>query len=381
MRLSRCVGLAAAFVALAAPAAAQAAQNSFTVENVRTQAQRAAVARTGAAIVAVDHGHVTVTASRSDLPQAPARRVQGALARPAPPTSRPPTRRTTTTRRWRRRRRPSRPPTRRIVPPLQHRHLVRGPRACWAVKISDNVGTDENEPEVLFTANQHAREHLTVEMALYLLNQLTAKYGDRHADHEPRQLRARSGSSRRQPGRRRVRHRHRLLPLVAQEPPAQHRLERGRHRPQPQLGLPVGLLRRLVAARSRRRPTAAPSAFSAPETAARARLRQQSRVVGGVQQIKAHIDFHTYSELVLWPYGYTTANTAPGADRRRPARRSPRSASRWPPPTATRPSRPATSTSPTARSTTGCGATHKIFPTRSRCTRGRRARASTRPTR
>ena len=37
-----------------------------------------------------------------------------------------------------------------------------------------------------------------------------------------------------------------------------------------------------------------------------------SRVVGGVQQIKANIDFHTYSELVLWPYGYTTANTAPG---------------------------------------------------------------------
>ena len=37
-----------------------------------------------------------------------------------------------------------------------------------------------------------------------------------------------------------------------------------------------------------------------------------SRVVGGVQQIKAGIDFHTYSKLVLWPYGYTTANTAPG---------------------------------------------------------------------
>ena len=30
-----------------------------------------------------------------------------------------------------------------------------------------------------------------------------------------------------------------------------------------------------------------------------------SRVVGGVQQIRASIDFHTYSELVLWPYGYT----------------------------------------------------------------------------
>ncbi len=35
-------------------------------------------------------------------------------------------------------------------------------------------------------------------------------------------------------------------------------------------------------------------------------------MVGGVQQIKTNIDWHTYSELVLWPYGYTTANTATG---------------------------------------------------------------------
>ena len=58
-------------------------------------------------------------------------------------------------------------------------------------------------------------------------------------------------------------------------------------------------------------------AFSAPETQ-RVRDFVNSRVVGGVQQIKADIDFHTYSELVLWPYGYTTANTAPDARRRRP---------------------------------------------------------------
>ena len=37
-----------------------------------------------------------------------------------------------------------------------------------------------------------------------------------------------------------------------------------------------------------------------------------SRVVGGKQQIKAAIDFHTYSELVLWPFGYTDDDTAPG---------------------------------------------------------------------
>ena len=37
-----------------------------------------------------------------------------------------------------------------------------------------------------------------------------------------------------------------------------------------------------------------------------------ARRVGGIQQIKTHIDWHTYSELILWPYGYTTADTATG---------------------------------------------------------------------
>ncbi|HSG39345.1 MAG TPA: M14 family zinc carboxypeptidase, partial [Thermoanaerobaculia bacterium] len=46
------------------------------------------------------------------------------------------------------------------------------------------------------------------------------------------------------------------------------------------------------------------AAFSAPETAV-VRDFVESRVVGGEQQIKAHIDFHSYAELVMWPYGYT----------------------------------------------------------------------------
>ena len=50
-------------------------------------------------------------------------------------------------------------------------------RDLVAIKISDNVGTDENEPEVLFTHHQHAREHLTVEMALYLLREFGEDYG------------------------------------------------------------------------------------------------------------------------------------------------------------------------------------------------------------
>ena len=49
------------------------------------------------------------------------------------------------------------------------------------------------------------------------------------------------------------------------------------------------------------------SAFSAPETQV-VRDFINSRVVGGKQQITVAIDFHTYSELILWPYGYTTTN-------------------------------------------------------------------------
>ncbi|WP_203915539.1 M14 family metallopeptidase, partial [Rhizocola hellebori] len=54
-----------------------------------------------------------------------------------------------------------------------------------------------------------------------------------------------------------------------------------------------------------------PSAFSAPETQ-RIRDFVLSRRIGGVQQIKVNVDIHTYSELILWPYGYKTADT--GAD-------------------------------------------------------------------
>ena len=39
-------------------------------------------------------------------------------------------------------------------------------RDIWAAKVSDNVATDEDEPEVLIDALHHAREHLTTEQAL-----------------------------------------------------------------------------------------------------------------------------------------------------------------------------------------------------------------------
>ncbi len=50
-----------------------------------------------------------------------------------------------------------------------------------------------------------------------------------------------------------------------------------------------------------------PASFSAPETT-RVRDFVNSRIVDGQQQITVAIDFHTYSELILWPYGYTTTD-------------------------------------------------------------------------
>lgn len=49
-------------------------------------------------------------------------------------------------------------------------------RDIWAAKVSDNVGLDEGEPEVLVDALHHASEHLGVEQALYLLRTLTSDY-------------------------------------------------------------------------------------------------------------------------------------------------------------------------------------------------------------
>ena len=175
-------------------------------------------------------------------------------------------------------------------------------RAIWALKISDNVGTDENEPEVLFTANQHAREHLTVEMAMYILNQLVNGYNANDA-------RIRSIVSGREIW---------IVPMVNPDgveydiATGSYRMWRKNRQPSPtdlnrnwsfQWGC-CGGSSGTVSSETYR----GPSAFSAPETQV-VRNFVNSRVVGGAQQIKSHIDWHTYSELILWPYGYTTANT------------------------------------------------------------------------
>lgn len=183
-------------------------------------------------------------------------------------------------------------------------------RAVYAIKISDNVATDENEPEVLFNAHLHAREHLTVEMALYLLNQFTGQY---------------AGDSR----IRNIVNSREIWILPDLNPDGgEYDIATGSYRSwrknrQPNSGssaIGTDLNRNFgynwgCCGGSSGTPSSetyrGPSSFSAPETRV-VRDFVLSRRIGGVQQIKANIDFHTYSELVLWPYGYTTADTAPG---------------------------------------------------------------------
>jgi murein tripeptide amidase MpaA len=50
-------------------------------------------------------------------------------------------------------------------------------RALWALKISDNVGVDENEPEVLILGCHHAREVITVTIPLAIADSLLSNYG------------------------------------------------------------------------------------------------------------------------------------------------------------------------------------------------------------
>ncbi|MFD1832480.1 M14 family metallopeptidase [Streptomyces desertarenae] len=186
-------------------------------------------------------------------------------------------------------------------------------RDIVAVKISDNARTDEAEPEVLFTHHQHAREHLTVEMALYVIREFGERYGSDaritrmvdqrelwiipDANPDGGEYDIASGS-------------YRSWRKNRQPTPGSTAIGTDLNRNWPyQWGCCGGSSSSPSSLTYR-----GPSAGSATEVRVVADF-VNSRVVGGRQQIRAHIDFHTYSELVLWPYGYTYDDTAPGLTR------------------------------------------------------------------
>jgi hypothetical protein len=176
-------------------------------------------------------------------------------------------------------------------------------RTIWAGKISDNVGADEDEPEVLLTHHQHAREHLTVEMALYTLKMLTDEYG---VDPQVTGL---------------VDSREVWMVFDMNPDGGEYDIATGTYRSwrknrQPNSGssyIGTDLNRNWgyrwgccggSSGSTSSETYRGPAVFSAPETSV-VRDFVNSRVLNGKQQITVAIDFHTYSELILWPYGYT----------------------------------------------------------------------------
>ncbi|MEU3850462.1 M14 family metallopeptidase [Streptomyces sp. NPDC029554] len=183
-------------------------------------------------------------------------------------------------------------------------------RNIVAIKISDNVATDESEPEVLFTHHQHAREHLTVEMALYLLRELTSDYG---SDSRVTNM---------------VNNREIWIVPDINPDGGEYDIATGSYRSwrknrQPNSGssyVGTDLNRNWnyrwgccggSSGSTSSETYRGTAAESAPEVKVVADF-VRSRVVGGRQQIRAGVDFHTYSELVLWPFGYTYSDTTTG---------------------------------------------------------------------
>jgi hypothetical protein len=187
-------------------------------------------------------------------------------------------------------------------------------RSIWAAEVSDHPGENENEPEVMFDGLHHAREHLTVEMSLYVLRMLTTQYG---RDTALGERVTRIVDSRRIW----------IIPMVnpdglrydlSGDP---FRAWRKNRQPNGR-GKPVGTdLNRNYAYAWSKAPTNPASEnyrgkrpFSAPETRA-IRDFVLGRRVGGRQRIRTHISFHTAGEYVLWPYGYTYKDVPPDMTR------------------------------------------------------------------
>ncbi len=187
-------------------------------------------------------------------------------------------------------------------------------RDIWAAKISDNVGTDENEPEILFDALHHAREHLTVEQALYLLHMLVNGYGS-------------DSTITRLVNTREIwiifavnpdGFEYDLTCTGSSHPPyCAWRKNRQPNTGSRYIGTDINRnyeYRFGCCGGSSGNPSSityrGPTAFSTPEARA-VRDFVLSRVIGGIQQIRAHITFHTNGELILWPYGYTKVDIPP----------------------------------------------------------------------
>lgn len=176
-------------------------------------------------------------------------------------------------------------------------------RELWAATVSDNVATDEGEPEVLFDGGIHGREHMSTEMAVFLFRSLVDGYGS-----DPRVTRIVDS--------REVTILFNLNPDGSEHDHTASGYLSWRKNRQPtpgssDIGTDINrnfayhwgenTLNASAAANTYR----GPAPWSTPEATA-IRDYVESRVVGGTQQIRVHMTFHQFGRIVLYPFGWTT---------------------------------------------------------------------------
>lgn len=176
-------------------------------------------------------------------------------------------------------------------------------RQIWGVKISDNVDSDEDEPEVFVVGQLHGNERASGEMALYLAELLVDGYG---SDSRITGI---------------VNSREIWIVPMANPDGAEYDMSDGvfRHWRKNRQPIPgssyVGIdLNRQFGFKwnccggGSNNPSSpkyrGPEPWYAPETRAY-RDFILSRIVGGRQQLEIALSLHAQGRMVLWPYAYT----------------------------------------------------------------------------
>jgi carboxypeptidase T len=187
-------------------------------------------------------------------------------------------------------------------------------RQIWALKISDGVASDEDEPEVLFMSMAHAREWLSLEENLRIIELLTDNYSaNPNTQLEQRVADIVNGLE------------IYVVPMVNPDgaeydisnPDNGFKNWRKNRQPvgsgvQPGIDLNRNYgFKWACCGGSTGKPGSLYYRGSAPWQAVevdRVRDFVLGRIVGGRQQIRAAIDWHSFNEEIMWPFGYTTAD-------------------------------------------------------------------------
>lgn len=183
-------------------------------------------------------------------------------------------------------------------------------RTLWAAEISDHVGVDEGEPEVLFDGLHHGLEHMSAEMSLAVFHWLVDGY--------PADARIRTIVDTR-----------RVWIIFMMNPDGgQYDIKGGRYHDwrknrQPNPGssaIGTDLNRNYgfkwaCCGGSSSRPSSStyhgPRPWSAPEVRAYRDFMLSRQDVLGRQRIRISVSFHTSGRYILYPYGHTRVEVPP----------------------------------------------------------------------